>query len=108
MGCAHAPSGSSSSESVEGTASWYGPGLYGRRTASGEVLRPGELTAAHRTFPFGTCLRVTNLDNARSVQVRVNDRGPFVDDRLIDVSEAAAQALGMRSRGVARVRLQRC
>ena len=109
MGCAHAPSGAvPETGSQEGNASWYGPGLYGRRTASGEVLRPGELTAAHRTLPFGSCLRVTNLDNGRSVQVRVNDRGPFVDDRIVDVSEAAAEALGMRARGVARVRLQRC
>ena len=104
-GCAHAPAGP---PAQEGNASWYGPGLYGRRTASGEVLRPGEMTAAHRTLPFGTCLRVTNLDNGRTVEVRVNDRGPFVDDRILDVSEAAATALGMRGRGVARVRLQRC
>jgi rare lipoprotein A len=92
----------------EGEASWYGPGLYGRRTASGEVLRPGDLTAAHRTLPFGTCLQVVNLDNGRSVQVRVNDRGPFAAGRILDVSEAAARALGMRGRGVVRVRLERC
>ena len=109
VGCAHAPSGAvAETGSQEGYASWYGPGLYGRRTASGEVLRPGELTAAHRTLPFGSCLRVTNLETGRSVQVRVNDRGPFVEDRIVDVSEAAAEALGMRARGVARVRLQRC
>ena len=105
VGCAHAPP---SPAAEEGYASWYGPGLYGRRTASGEVLRPGDLTAAHRTFPFGTCLRVRNLGNGRVVEVRVNDRGPFVDDRIVDVSEAAAAALGMRGHGVARVRLQRC
>lgn len=92
----------------EGEASWYGPGLYGRRTASGEVLRPGDFTAAHRTLPFGTCLRVVNLDNGRSVQVRVNDRGPFAAGRILDVSEPAARALGMRGRGVVRVRLERC
>ena len=105
VACAHAPSGSAAEE---GNASWYGPGLYGRRTASGEMLRPGELTAAHRTLPFGTCLRVTNLGNGRVVEVRVNDRGPFVDDRILDLSEAAASALGMRGRGVARVRLGHC
>jgi rare lipoprotein A (peptidoglycan hydrolase) len=92
----------------EGEASWYGPGLYGRKTASGEVLRPGTLTAAHRTLPFGTCLRVTNLENGRVVEVRVNDRGPYAAGRILDVSEAAARALGMRGQGVTRVRLDRC
>ena len=92
----------------EGEASWYGPGLYGRKTASGEVLRPGTLTAAHRTLPFGTCLRVVNLENGRAVQVRVNDRGPYAAGRILDVSETAANALGMRGRGVTRVRLERC
>lgn len=92
----------------EGEASWYGPGLYGRKTASGEVLRPGTLTAAHRTLPFGTCLRVTNLENGRAVEVRVNDRGPYAAGRILDVSEAAARALGMRGQGVTRVRLDRC
>jgi len=92
----------------EGEASWYGPGLYGRKTASGEVLRPGTLTAAHRTLPFGTCLRVTNLENGRVVEVRVNDRGPYAAGRILDVSEAAARALGMHGKGVTRVRLDRC
>ncbi len=92
----------------EGAASWYGPGLYGRRTASGEVLRPGTLTAAHRTLPFGTCLRVTNLENGKVVEVRVNDRGPYAAGRILDVSETAARALGMRGQGVTRVRLDRC
>ena len=92
----------------EGEASWYGPGLYGHKTASGEVLRPGTLTAAHRTLPFGTCLRVTNLENGRVVQVRVNDRGPYASGRILDVSEAAARALGMVGTGVARVRLNPC
>jgi tRNA threonylcarbamoyladenosine biosynthesis protein TsaB len=92
----------------EGEASWYGPGLYGKKTASGEVLRPGGLTAAHRTLPFGTCLRVTNLGNGRVVEVRVNDRGPYAANRIIDVSEAAARILGMVGTGVARVRLDPC
>ena len=103
-GCAHAPP----RPRFEGEASWYGPGLYGRKTASGEVLRPGTLTAAHRTLPFGTCLLVMNLENGRTVRVTVNDRGPFTQDRIVDVSEAAATALGMKAQGVARVRLQRC
>jgi len=106
LGCARnlRPDGASE----EGEASWYGPGLYGRTTASGEVLRPGMLTAAHRTLPFGTCLRVTNLENGRVVEVRVNDRGPYAGNRIVDVSETAARALGMQGRGVARVRLDRC
>jgi len=105
-GCAHnVPSGGGGEE---GEASWYGPGLYGRKTASGEVLRPGTLTAAHRTLPFGTCLRVTNLENGRVVEVRVNDRGPYAAGRIVDVSETAARALGMHGKGVTRVRLGRC
>ena len=92
----------------EGEASWYGPGLYGRKTASGEVLRPGTMTAAHRTLPFGTCLRVTNLENGRVAEVRVNDRGPYAAGRIVDVSESAARTLGMHGKGVTRVRLERC
>ena len=95
-------------ETEEGDASYYGPGFYGRRTASGEVLRPGTLTAAHRTLPFGTCVRVTVVDTGRSVEVRINDRGPFVAGRVVDVSETAAKALGMVGRGVVRVRLTLC
>ena len=105
-GCAHNVSPKATGE--EGEASWYGPGLYGRKTASGEVLRPGTLTAAHRTLPFGTCLRVTNLENGRAVEVRVNDRGPYAAGRIVDVSETAARALGMRGNGVTRVRPDRC
>jgi rare lipoprotein A (peptidoglycan hydrolase) len=105
-GCAHNPRPEGGGE--EGEASWYGPGLYGRKTASGEVLRPGTLTAAHRTLPFGTCLRVTNLENGRVVEVRVNDRGPYAAGRILDVSETAARALGMHGKGVTRVRLGRC
>ncbi|HEY1905898.1 MAG TPA: septal ring lytic transglycosylase RlpA family protein [Myxococcaceae bacterium] len=105
-GCAHDVRPEGGGE--EGEASWYGPGLYGRKTASGEVLRPGTLTAAHRTLPFGTCLRVTNLENGRVVEVRVNDRGPYAAGRIVDVSETAARALGMHGRGVTRVRLGRC
>jgi rare lipoprotein A len=88
---------------AEGLASYYGRSLAGRRTASGEVFNPGELTAAHRTLPFGTRLKVTDITSGRSVVVRVNDRGPFTHGRLIDVSEAAARELGMIARGSGRV-----
>jgi len=89
----------------DGLASWYGPGFAGRRTASGEVFDPGQLTAAHRSLPFGTRVRVTNLDNGRSVEVRINDRGPFKPDRVIDLSRAAAEAVDMLRSGIARVRV---
>jgi rare lipoprotein A len=92
----------------EGLASYYSSALTGRRTASGERLDPKALTAAHRTLPFGTCLRVVNQGNGRSVQVRVNDRGPFSRGRVVDVSLAAARRLGMVEAGVARVRLYPC
>ena len=92
----------------EGLASYYGPGLEGNRTASGEKLDPQALTAAHRELPFGTCLRVVNMENGRAVQVRVNDRGPFVKGRVLDVSLAAAKKLDLTSKGLARVRLYRC
>jgi rare lipoprotein A len=106
-GCAHAVR-PDQAEAEEGDASYYGPGLYGQRTASGEVLRPGTFTAAHRTLPFGACVRVTVLDTGRSVEVRINDRGPFVAGRILDVSEAAARALGILGKGLARVRLTPC
>ncbi|GAB4068905.1 hypothetical protein GCM10028812_29600 [Ancylobacter sonchi] len=83
-------------------ASYYG---YGGRTANGERHNAQALTAAHRTLPFGTKVRVTNTANGRSVVVRINDRGPFIRGRIIDVSTAAADSLGFRSRGVARVDL---
>ena len=89
-----------------GQASWYGPGFFGNRTASGEVLRPGSLTAAHRTLPFGTLVRVTNLWNGRTAVVRINDRGPFHHHRVIDLAHGAARQLGLTASGVARVRLE--
>ncbi len=91
-----------------GIASYYGltDGFHGRRTSSGERMDPWALTAAHRTYPFGTLLRVTNLANGRSVVVRVNDRGPFRRGRVIDVSRAAAKRLGFVSRGLTRVRVE--
>lgn len=85
------------------TASWYGPHHHGRRTASGETFDATAFTAAHRTLPFGTLLAVTNPENGRTVMVRVNDRGPFVKGRALDLSEAAARAIGMQGKGVAAV-----
>jgi rare lipoprotein A len=93
-------------EPLEGFASWYGGKFHGERTASGEVFDTNLLTAAHRTFPFGTLVKVTNLATDKSVIVRINDRGPFVQDRIIDLSKAAADAIGLTPMGVARVRLQ--
>ena len=89
-----------------GVASWYGPGFHGRRTANGEVYDQYELTAAHPSLPLGTRVMVTNLVNGRSVEVRINDRGPFVDGRIIDLSYAAARVLGMIGPGTMEVRLQ--
>jgi len=89
-----------------GMASWYGPGFYGNRTANGEVFRPGTLTAAHRTLPFGTKVRVTNLWNGRTAVVRINDRGPFHGSRVIDLAHGAASQLGVVASGVAQVKLE--
>jgi rare lipoprotein A len=89
-----------------GEASWYGPGFYGNRTANGELFRPGTLTAAHRTLPFGTKVRVTNLWNGRSAIVRINDRGPFHGRRVIDLAHGAASQLGLISSGIAQVKLE--
>jgi len=91
---------------AEGTASYYGKAHHGKRTASGERFNQNALTAAHRTLVFGTRVKVTNLDNGRSVVVRINDRGPFGRGRLIDVSKAAAEQLNMLRSGTARVRLE--
>jgi rare lipoprotein A len=89
-----------------GTASWYGGQHHGRKTANGERFNMNELTAAHRSVKLGTVLRVTNLDNGRSTTVRVNDRGPYVNGRVIDLSAAAAHDLGMKQDGLARVRIE--
>ncbi|MFM7448517.1 MAG: septal ring lytic transglycosylase RlpA family protein [Leptolyngbyaceae cyanobacterium] len=90
---------------LNGWASWYGPGLHGNPSASGEPFNQHDLTAAHRTLPFGTRVQVTNLDNGRTVVVRINDRGPFHGNRIIDISTAAARILGLVQSGVAPVRL---
>jgi peptidoglycan lytic transglycosylase len=89
-----------------GVASWYGRHHHGKRTASGEAYDMNGLTAAHRTLPLGTRVRVTNLDNGRSVDVRINDRGPFAGNRLIDLSYAAARRLGAVGAGLFRVGLK--
>ena len=91
---------------ITGEASWYGPGFYGNRTANGEVYRPGTMTAAHRSLPFGTKVRVTNLWNGRSAVIRINDRGPFVAHRVIDLGHGAASTLGLTSSGIANVKLE--
>ncbi len=90
----------------DGTASYYGRRFHGRRTANGESFNMRELTAAHKTLPFGSLVRVTNTGNGRSVTVRINDRGPFTRGREIDLSRAAAEEIGMISRGHARVELE--
>lgn len=87
-------------ELQRGKASWYGPRFHGRRTASGERYNMHALTAAHKTLPFGTLVRVRSLLNGREVDVRINDRGPFLPGRVIDVSRSAAQALGLMELGV--------
>ncbi|MEM7773539.1 MAG: septal ring lytic transglycosylase RlpA family protein [Cyanobacteria bacterium P01_A01_bin.37] len=98
-------SGGSVQSTFTGRASWYGPGFHGRRSASGEVFNQHALTAAHRTLPFGTLVRVTNVSSGASVTVRINDRGPFGGGRVIDLSAGAAQEIGMIRSGVATVRV---
>ncbi len=95
------------SSAVEvGTASWYGPGFHGNRTSSGEIYDQNDLTAAHPTLPLGTHVAVTNLQNGRTVEVRVNDRGPFAKGRSIDLSYAAARSIGMVGPGTVPVRIE--
>jgi peptidoglycan lytic transglycosylase len=101
-GSTHSRQKARTQDASGGLASYY---KHGARTASGEKFNAGELTAAHRTLPFGTRVRVTNVATGRSVTVRVNDRGPFVGGRSIDVSYAAAESLGMVGQGVAKVKL---
>jgi rare lipoprotein A len=89
----------------EGVASWYGEDYHGRLTASGEVYDMEAMTAAHRTLPFGTVVRVENQANGRNAEVRITDRGPFIGGRIIDLSRRAARELGMLESGVARARI---
>lgn len=91
---------------LNGVASWYGPGFHGNRTANGETYNQNALTAAHKSLPFGTRVRVTHTGTGRSIVVRINDRGPYIGGRIIDLSAAAARVLGMASSGVAPVRVE--
>ena len=88
-----------------GLASWYGRENEGRRTASGQPFNPNQFTAAHKTLPLGTVVKVTNLDTGKSVRVRINDRGPYVGRRILDLSAAAGRTLNIHQHGVARVRV---
>lgn len=90
----------------EGLASWYGPGFHGKRTANGEIYDQEDLTAAHKTLPLGTMVAVTNLNNDRSIDLRVNDRGPYVDGRIIDLSKGAARELGVLGPGTVPVQVE--
>ncbi len=105
------PGGTRGSEAIlgederTGIASWYGDPYHGRRTSNGETYNKYAMTAAHRTLPFDTVVRVNSLENGKSVQVRINDRGPFVKDRIIDLSYAAAREIEMVGSGSAKVRL---
>ncbi len=103
-GCATAPPGRPG-DHERGLASWYGPGFHGRQTANGETYDMHAMTAAHKSLPFDTVVEVRNRDNGRRTRVRINDRGPFVRGRIIDLSRAAAEALGMIGPGVARVEI---
>ena len=101
------PAASEKAERAEvGEASWYGVPYHGRTTASGETFNMNAMTAAHKTLPFGTKVKVTNMTNGRAVQVVINDRGPFVPGRIIDLSRAAADKIGMIKSGVAKVRVE--
>ena len=91
----------------EGKASYYANKFHGKKTASGEFFSLSHFTAAHRSLPFGTSVRVINLDNGKNVVVRINDRGPYLRGRIIDVSPAAARAIGLFGRGTANVRIER-
>ena len=100
------PDGSARGGSASGLASWYGADFQGRKTASGEAFNRRELTAAHRSWPFGTVVQVIHRETGRSVVVRINDRGPFVPNRIIDLSEAAARQIGVAGEGVVPVELR--
>ncbi len=89
-----------------GIASWYGPGFDGNVTANGEVYDMNGISAAHKTLPFGTVVRVVDFDTGRSIVVRINDRGPFIEGRIIDLSKGAAEKLGMVERGIIPVGLR--
>ena len=102
----YSPVGAKAKFASAGVASYYGPGFHGRRTANGERFDMHAMTAAHRTLPFGTLVKVTNLSNGKSAIVRVNDRGPYVGKRVIDLSVAAAKQIGSTGSGTAQVSLE--
>lgn len=106
LGCAHSGALRPGDKSETGMASWYGKEHHRKRTASGERYDMYKLTAAHRTLPFGTRVKVTNLSNGKTVVVRINDRGPSVKNRILDLSWKAARMLDMIEAGIARVRLE--
>jgi rare lipoprotein A len=89
-----------------GIASWYGPGFHGNYTANGEVYDMYGISAAHKTLPFGTIVRVVEIETGRSIVVRINDRGPFIEGRIIDLSKGAAEKLGIVEKGIAEVGLR--
>ncbi len=90
----------------KGVASWYGPGFHGRTTANGETYNMYDLTAAHKELPFGTIVEVTHLRSGRSVTARINDRGPFIRGRVIDLSKQAAEEIGLKDEGLAEVKIE--
>lgn len=100
------PMASAEGYEATGMASWYGPGFHGKSTSSGEPFNQNDLTAAHTILPFQSMIEVTNLSNGRSVVVRINDRGPFANDRIIDLSRGAAERIGLIGPGTARVHLR--
>lgn len=89
-----------------GIASWYGPGFHGKRTANGEIYNQNAMTAAHKTLPLSTVVKVTNLENKKSIIVRINDRGPYYGNRILDLSKKAAEMLGVSKRGTAKIKLE--
>ncbi|KHK02950.1 septal ring lytic transglycosylase RlpA family protein [Desulfovibrio sp. TomC] len=105
-GVTYVPLHSAAGYREEGVASWYGPGFHGHTTSCGEIYDQYKLTCAHKLLPMHTMVRVTNLENGRSLVLRVNDRGPFVAGRIIDLSQAGARELGVHARGTAKVRVE--
>lgn len=102
-----APASSREVSGIEtGMASFYSEKYNGRKTANGEIYRSSKLTAAHKTLPFGTKVKVTNLSNGKSVKVRINDRGPFIPGRIIDLTRAAARKIDMENAGVVKVKIR--
>lgn len=89
-----------------GTASWYGPGFHGKKTANGEIYNQNAMTAAHKTLPLSSKIKVTNLENNKTVYLRVNDRGPYYGNRILDLSKKAARELGILGKGTAKIKLQ--